>query len=1177
MSNFSFLKNEWLEIYQSARRLEEYLQSDPRSACFHARRALELAVQWLYAHDPAFQPPYDDNLAALLSEPCFRKNVPDTIYNKAQYLRKSGNLAVHSNTPITAQSALGVAIELYHVLYWLARTYTRSDLSSLPQNFDEKSLPAPAIAVARQSLAQLQKQSEVLKARDEALLQQQRENEVLKAQLAAIQSQVARQKAFNQAIPDRHDYSEAETRRRLIDILLLEAGWNLTLPKAIEYQVTGMPTNNKGAKGIGYVDYVLWGDDGLPLGLVEAKRTSVDAKQGQQQAKLYADCLEAMHGQRPIIFYSNGYTTHLWDDQRYPPRQVQGFYSKDELMWMIQRRELALPLQEVPINQNIVNRAYQVAAIRQMAEHFSRHHRKGLLVMATGAGKTRVAIALVDLLMSAGWVKRVLFLADRSALVKQTTNAFKTHLPTTNPVNLLDSSGKEQAATARVVVSTYHTMMNLIDEDLVDEKQSPEKQSNEKQSNGKQVSEKQGGEQASENNQKLFSVGHFDLVIIDEAHRSVYQKFAAIFNYFDSLLVGLTATPKDDVDHNTYRLFELEEGVPTFAYDLEQAIADGFLVYYRSFELPTKFTEQGIKYAELSDAEKAEWERLDWGDSEAMPDEVSAAAINAWILNTDTVDQILKSLMLHGLKVAGGDRLGKTIIFAKNHKHAEFIAERFNFHYPHLKGTFARVIDNHVNYAQTIIDDFSDPRKEPHIAISVDMLDTGIDVPEVVNLLFFKTVRSKSKFFQMLGRGTRLCPNLFGPGDDKSHFLIFDACSNFEFFGQNPAGVSSNRPEPLSQSLFKKRLDLLDRLRKLATSDASLTPLATALTDTLHAYVAAMDTNNFIVRPQRAYVDPFQARQRWENLSRSDAAQLAHYVSGLPSTLAASGQTSGDQAHRNDDEGSKRFDLIVIDLQLAHIEDAPRFNTLRDKIIDLATDLAGNSNIPLIYAQLDFLLEVQSERFWDTINLLKMEEIRQRLRALVSFANKSERQVIYTAFKDQALPLRETKPTYDTSGVNSAQYKKKVEKFIRDHEDYVVIQKIHWGIRLNKEDLKALETFFYNAAEIGGQQQFLQIYGKQENLAAFIRSLIGLDRGKAKVRFAQFLDGRTYTADQIRFVDYIIDHLAANGTIDPEILYDQPYTDIHSQGLTGLFAQSQASALLGVVREVNLVVEAVAA
>ncbi len=1126
MSNFAFLQTEWPEIYHSARRVEEYVQSDPRSACFHARRTLEMAVQWLYAHDRAFHYPYDSKLAALLHEPDFRQNVPPAIYTKAQLLRKEGNIAVHSRKNIPARAAMSVAVELHHILYWLARTYSRGNLSDLPHHFDENMLPPPARDIVSRSSAQLQKLAAELKARDEQLLKQQRQNKTLKARLAASQAPIAAQKAANQSSPDSHDYSEAETRRRIIDVMLREAGWDPAGHNVPEYKVTGMPFGS----GIGYVDYVLWGDDGRPLALVEAKRTSIDPNQGKQQAKLYADCLADMHGQRPIIFYTNGNSTYLWDDRRYPDRLVQGFYTKNQLMLLIQRRSSAQPLADMAIDQAIVNRYYQDEAIRQLAEHFSRRHRKGLLVMATGSGKTRVAIALVDLLMRANWVKRVLFLADRSALVRQATGAFKSHLPASNPVNLLESQAKEQAPDARVVVSTYHTMLNLIDE-------------------------------AKDNGQKLFSAGHFDLVIIDEAHRSVYQKFGAIFAYFDSLLVGLTATPKNEVDRNTYNLFDLEEGVPTFAYHLDQAIADNFLVPYRAFETPTKFLRQGIKYNDLNDDEKEEWDLLDWGDSEEIPDAVDAAALNAWLFNDDTIDRILKTVMEHGLKVAGGDRLGKTIIFARNHKHALFIEKRFNVHYPHLKGIFARVIDNYVKYAQTLITGFSQPAKEPHLAISVDMLDTGIDIPEVVNLVFFKVVRSKTKFFQMIGRGTRLRPDLFGPGDNKTHFLIFDACMNFEYFSQNPAGVKSSQPEPLSQSIFKKRLTLLEETRRLAKTNPALAPLAAGLTDTLHSYVAAMNTDNFIVRPQREYVEPFQARARWDSLSRVDAAQLAQYVSGLPST-----QNDGQEL-------AKRFDLLVLDLQLAHLEGAARFNTRRDKIIDLAANLESKTNIPRVNAQLGFIQQLQTESFWEGITLPLMEKIRQRLRNLVTHADKTKRQDVYTAFKDESGVLREVAGTYATTGVNIAQYKKKVEQFIRDHEDYVVIQKIHWGMSLDTQDLMDLESFFYQAETVGGQAQFTQIYGRQENLATFIRSLVGLDRGKAKVRFAQFLDGQTYTADQIRFVNYIIDHLTANGVIAPELLYGQPYTDIHYKGLTGVFPDAQAKELLSVVQAVNVVVE----
>ena len=1123
MSNFAFLQAEWPDLYHAAGRVEAYVQSDPRSACFYARRALELAVRWLYEHDRAFRYPYDDHLAALLNDASFRDNVPPTIRAKADLLRKQGNLAVHSRKPIPAAAALGAAVELRHVLYWLARTYTQGDPAAIPDAFDERLPPPPA--AAPRTTRQLQTLAADLQARDAELRRQRGENEALQAQLAQLQAQFAAHKAANQAIPDTHDYSEAETRARIIDVMLREAGWDPQAANVAEYPVTGMPFGS----GVGYVDYVLWGDDGLPLGLVEAKRTSVDPARGKQQAKLYADCLEEMHGQRPIIFYTNGHTTWLWNDAHYPPRLAQGFYTRDELALLIQRRDLALPLDRVPISAAIVNRPYQQEAIRRMTEHLSQRYRKGLLVMATGTGKTRVAIALVDLLMRAGWVKRTLFLADRTALVRQAVKAFKAHLPTGNPVNLTEAGGKEQAPSARVVVSTYHTMMNLIDA-------------------------------AQEDGRKLFSVGHFDLVIIDEAHRSVYQKFGAIFNYFDSLLLGLTATPKDEVDRNTYRLFDLEEGVPTYAYHLEQAVPDGYLVPYRAFEMSTRFLRQGITYNDLSDEEQAEWDLLEWDESGEVPDRVDAAALNAWLFNADTVDRVLQSLMEHGLKVAGGDRLGKTIIFAKNHKHAQFIEERFDAHYPHLAGHFARVIDNTINYSQDLIDDFGKPGSDPHIAISVDMLDTGIDVPEVVNLVFFKVVRSKTKFFQMMGRGTRLRPDLFGPGQDKTHFLIFDACMNFEFFQQNPEGVSGSQPEPLSQTLFKRRLALLEMARPLARTEPDLHPFVSGLTDILHAQVAGMNVDNFIVRPQRQYVEPFQARARWQTLSRTDMAQLAQYVSGLPTQMP------------DEEETAKRFDLLLLQLQLAYLDGDASFPTLRDKVIAIAENLEWKTAIPRVHAQLDFLQDVQTEAFWQGVTLPQLEEIRRRLRDLVGHVDRATRQPLYTDFRDDDTFVREVSLPLTTTGVNVAQYRKKVEQFIRAHEDYWAIHRIRAGIPLQASDLTTLEVFFYQADEVGGRAQFEEAFGPQENLALFIRSLVGLDRKAAQEKFARFLDAGTHTADQIHFVTFIIDHLTANGIMPPEMLYEQPFTDIHDQGLDGLFSNALANELLGLLEAINVVV-----
>ena len=787
-SNFAFLAPEWPDLHASALRVEQMALSDARGAAFYARRTLEMAVKWLYASDSTLSLPYDDTLSALLHEPTFRALVPREVWLKMRLLKDLGNEAVHSNRTVDERDGMAAARELFHTLFWLARTYTPREVRVLDGlAFDiaclsvETNAAAHTAAHTAAQLQELQKQlaeqSRRVADAEAAREQSTQTAATLDAQIKALQAQIAQAKKANTAQPDTHDYSEKETRDYFIDLLLREAGWPLKDKRDREYEVSGMPNN----KGVGYVDYVLWGDDGLPLAVVEAKRTRKDARVGQRQAELYADCLQARFGRRPLLFYTNGYTHWFWDDTRYAPREVQGFFKKDELELLIQRRTAQKPLQSVAISSHIAERHYQTGAIRAVSEHFEKKERRALLVMATGAGKTRTVIALSDLLQRAGWAKRVLFLADRVALVNQAANAFKAFLPGSSPVNLVTE--KEDTG-SRILLSTYPTMMGLIDE-------------------------------AKGDGARRFGPGHFDLIVIDEAHRSVYQKYGAIFGYFDSLLVGLTATPKSEVDKNTYGLFDLENGVPTYAYELKEAVADGFLVPPRAVSVPLKFQREGIRYDDLTDDEKDEWDAKEWGEEAdaAPPDKVEANAVNGWLFNADTVDKVLEHLMTNGLKVDGGDQLGKTIIFAKNHNHALFIEERFNKNYPHLTGKFARVIDNYESYAQSLLDDFSTPTKSPHIAISVDMLDTGIDVPDVVNLVFFKLIRSKTKFFQMIGRGTRLRPSLFGPGQDKEYFCVFDYCGNLEFFGQNPLGVTAGAQESLSKKLFLRRLELLQNLR----------------------------------------------------------------------------------------------------------------------------------------------------------------------------------------------------------------------------------------------------------------------------------------------------------------------------------------------------------------------------
>ena len=717
-------------------------------------------MNWLYRNDPALKLPYQDHLSALLHEPSFKAATGDAVFAKARVLKELGNLAVHSHKPVRQFDAVVAVRELFHFTFWLARTYARGAKPADGLTFDPLLLSRPtAITAPTQSQEQLQRLETQLRERDEKLSALLADKSALDAELTHLRAEVAQAKLANSAHADTHDYSEAETRDYFIDLLLREAGWSFTkVGHDTEFPVNGMPNNT----GEGFVDYVLWGDDGKPLGLVEAKRTKREARVGQQQAKVYADCLERQFGQRPVIFCSNGYEHWLWDDANYPPRAVQGFLKKSELELLIQRRTTRRRLAAAKINEAIAGRYYQTRCIRRIGEAFERDRdRKTLVVQATGGGKTRMAIALSDLLMRCNWVKRVLFLADRVALVNQAVNAFKKHLPESSPVNLVTEKDTE----GRVFVSTYPTMMGLIDE--------------------------------THEGQRRFGAGHFDLIIIDEAHRSVYQKYRAIFGYFDSLLVGLTATPRDEIDRDTYGLFDLEKGVPTDAYDLSDAVADKFLVPSKAVSVPLKFQREGIRYDGLSEEDKERWDALEWDEDGNVPDRVDAEAVNKWLFNIDTVDKVLAHIMTRGLKVAGGDRLGKTIIFAKNQAHAEFIAARFDVNYPHLKGAFARVVTFKTEYAQSLIDDFSKKDKAPHIAISVDMLDTGIDIPEVVNLVFFKLVRSKTKFWQMVGRGTRLCPDLFGPGQHKQEFFIFDYCQNLEFFSQNPATTDGALGEPL--------------------------------------------------------------------------------------------------------------------------------------------------------------------------------------------------------------------------------------------------------------------------------------------------------------------------------------------------------------------------------------------
>ncbi len=1131
MSNFSFLEVEWPELHDAATKAERLAHADPRAACFYSRRALELAVRWVYRSDVTLKLPYQDHLSALIHEPKLRQLAGPAVFTKGRLIKDLGNLAVHSSKAIRESDALTAVRELFHVSFWLARTYARGAKPADTLTFDASLLPTTS-PVPAQTLAQLQALAAQLAEQDVRLSELLSDKAALDEEVTQLRKEVAKAKAANAARPDTHDYSEAETRDYFIDLLLKEAGWPLDKPQDREYEVSGMPNE----KSQGFVDYVLWGDDGLPLGLVEAKRTKRDARAGQQQAKLYADCLEQQFGRRPVICYSNGYDHWIWDDANYPPRPIQGFFKKAELELLIQRRTSRTALASAEIDPKIVERYYQTRAIRRIGEAFEKdHERKTLLVMATGAGKTRTVIALCDLLMRCNWVKRVLFLADRVALVRQTVNAFKQHLPASSPVNLVT----ERDGEGRVYVSTYPTMMGLIDE--------------------------------TRDGQRKFGAGHFDVVIIDEAHRSVYQKYGAIFDYFDSLLVGLTATPKDEIDRNTYNLFDLETGVPTDVYGLEDAVKDGFLVPPVSVSVPVKFQREGIRYEDLSEDEKDQWDTLEWSEDGEVPDRVDAAAVNKWLFNQDTVDKVLEHLMTRGMTVAGGDRLGKTIIFAKNHEHAEFIAARFNANYPHYKGEFARVIDFKVEYAQSLIDNFSNPDKAPHIAISVDMLDTGIDIPEVVNLVFFKLVRSKTKFWQMVGRGTRLRADLFGPGKDKKCFYIFDYCQNLEFFSQDVATTEGALGESLGKRLFKARLEIIvavDRkqggslIRRAAEAKAAYGDAVTEeevrheMAELLRGQVAAMNVQNFIVRPRRRLIEKYVKPEVWDALTDEDVIELARDVSGLPTERV------------DDDVEAKRFDLLMLRLQLTVLRAEPGFERLRDQVRSIASLLEEKSSIPMVNEQMALIQEIQTDEYWQDVTTPMLEIARKRLRALVKLIEKTKRQIVYSDFEDElGSELTVELPGFG-AGADFERFRAKARQFLVEHEDHMVIHKLRWNQPLTSSDLDELERIMLDAG-VGTSEDMERAKEESRGLGLFIRSLVGMDREAAKQAFGEFLSGKTPSANQIEFINLAIDYLTEHGIMDARLLYESPFTDVSPQGPEGVFTRAQVDDLVSVLREIR--------
>lgn len=922
--------------------------------------------------------------------------------------------------------------------------------------------------------------------------------------------------------------SEAETRKVYIDTYLQEAGWEV-VPVDSEYVLSNghkvkcgsvipakacceIPVKGiQNVSGVGFCDYVLYGRDGKPLAVVEAKKTSIDPSMGQFQVKEYGECLEKVYGYIPILYYTNGYTTYIVDG-KYPARVVNGFHTISELELLINNRDVKR-ISDISIKDNITNRPYQKIAITKICERFNSMQRKGLLVMATGTGKTRVAISLVDVLARNNWIKNVLFLADRTSLVRQAFKNFKNLLPDMTYCVLSDKSLANEP-NARITFSTHQTMINVIDaEDKLE-----------------------------------YTIGRFDLIIIDEAHRSIFNKYGVIFSYFDSLLVGLTATPKEDVDANTYELFNCDSGEPNFVYSLEEAVRDKYLVPYKVVNKTTKLIQSGIKYKDLSIADK---QKVDLITEESYDDEsvINGSKLFKIIYNKDTCKQVLEDLMTKGLKIEGGQKLGKSIIFAYNHLHAKLIVDTFNEMYPQYPD-YCQLIDNQVKNSERLIERF-ETEDGFRIAVSVDMLDTGIDVPSVLNLVFFKQVRSKIKFVQMIGRGTRLCSGLID-GNDKRYFLIFDYCGNFEYFDTHPDGSDGANGKSITQKLFEMRLDMLLELQKIDHQVVDYEKqYYKELKQLLHSQIESIKNSSgkTSVRDKMSYVDKYCSINSWDALSVLNVKEIKYYLTSLL------------DSDIHDNYLSYSFDLKMLKIEYAILTTGSIETVVNvvQVVRDLCKYLLQIANISEIYDKRDDLNELCYGNVWNNPTVEDMEYYRKSIRGLMKYISGGDHPKAFINTDDETI----TKDSNFSGLIDIRTYYEKVVDYLMENSHNKTIQKIKNLETLTYEDFEELENILW--VQTGSKEDYYK-FTKLDNLAVFIRSIVGIEQEAVNKKFGEYLNENYLTAQQQEFIYSIINYARENGDIIPNtVIYEAPFNNYQVLDLFG----NKATLVVNIVNTVH--------
>lgn len=920
--------------------------------------------------------------------------------------------------------------------------------------------------------------------------------------------------------------SESKTRQEIIDERLEKAGWKVKDPTMVTEELdiwVGLPEGvtepEHEFQGYRFADYALLGEDGYPLAVVEAKKTARDARVGQEQAKQYAEQIAAKAGREmPFVFYTNGHDIFFWDTLRYPPRKVHGFPSRKDLERMLYLREAAKPMSQELINRDISNRPYQIEAIRTVLEGVDKGQRKFLLVMATGTGKTRTCVSLLDVLMRSNRVQRVLFLVDRIALRDQARDAFREFLPN---APLWPKQGERDIATdRRVYTMTYPTLLNIIEQ--VDCPLSPH---------------------------------FFDLVVADESHRSIYNAYRNIFDYFDCLQLGLTATPTDAIDHNTFDLFNCGDGEPSFAYTYEEAVNNKppYLCDFEVLALQTKFQAEGIHHDKLSleDQKKllAEGKELEDINYEGTD-------LEKKVTNKGTNALIVEEFMEECTKDDSGVLPGKTIFFAMTKDHAYRLQEMFDNLYPEQKGNIAKVLvsdDSRVHGRGGLLDQFKN-NDMPRIAISVDMLDTGIDVREIVNLVFAKPVFSYTKFWQMIGRGTRLLePKAMKPWcSQKDRFLIIDCWGNFEYFQMNPKGKEERPTKPMPVRLFETRLQ-----KYVAAVKAGEKNIAEETIVGMRGDIARLPHNNVVVLDAKSKLtrldDAF-----WKSLNDEKQLYLQKEIAPLMRTRS------------NEDFKAMSLELNVLQLSIARLQqDAKKIETLEEVIIEKVSDLPLTVNSVL--KEVDVINEVLNEGFVHKADDAELQELVTKLGPLMRFREegfKIDQEKLNLRDLTAAKQMIEFGPANER--VTVQKYRERVEALIKklEHEN-PILQKVKEGKSLSKEELEQLADTLEQYDPYPNEQNLQKAYNaRRVQFLDLIRYIMGIGElktfpDKVSEAFAEFIvRHNTLTAKQIQFLRTLETFIVENGRLDKKDLTREPFTRFHEKGFLGLFKPKERAEIL---------------